>query len=273
MKVGRRANVLGGLWRHLKAQKAGDAALGMWVRALSYCADTGRQVLTKRDMATLMAGDKNGHRKLAALVESGLIDEVEGGHTPHDWLDHNPGLREVYAKRTRSEREANVRSDDGAMTPSVTPSVTLMVRNDAEQNQELTPPLSSLQSPVSRKDLTPIAPAADFPSEPPTERPTPDVVKAEYTRRFLAARACPPGWGHKQLEYVRTIAAWVDAMDGDATRLAGRLMDGFFRDPWAADKAFPLGALAGNPSKYFQAPSGAPGGSPLKTELLPRNRT
>lgn len=93
------------------------------------------------------------------------------------------------------------------------------------------------------------------PGEPEREESSYSLVRRRFTARFERARANPPGWGHKQVEHARALAAWLDATGGDAAVLLERLLDAFFRDAWAAEKAFPLGALAGNPSKYLSGPS------------------
>jgi hypothetical protein len=79
---GHYARVMGTLWRHTKTEEAGDAALGMLTRIWSHCADKGRPLLSQRDMAVIMAGDKNGPRKLKALLDARLLDRVEGGFAP-----------------------------------------------------------------------------------------------------------------------------------------------------------------------------------------------
>lgn len=138
---GHYARVMGTLHRHQKTEKAGDAALGMLVRIWSYCADTGRSLLTDRDMAVIMVRDKNGPRKLRQLIDARLLDRAEGGYAPHDWFDHNPGLKQSEPKvdnDNSSERESNVRDGES----NVTLNVTRNVRKSRQQNQQLETPLS-----------------------------------------------------------------------------------------------------------------------------------
>jgi hypothetical protein len=131
---------------------------------------------------------------------------------------------------------------------------------EAEAETEKNPPIPSLGGGTVRV-ANPAAPELE-PGEPPPAVPTHELVRRRFTTRYAQARANPPSWGPKQLEHARTLAQWLDETEGDAEVLLGRLLDGFFRDAWAAEKAFPLGALAGNPSKYLDAPSRPlPGGA------------
>jgi len=148
---GHYARLMGTLWRHKKPETAGDAALGMWMRMLSYCADVGRQVLSSREMAILMAGDKNGPRKLSALLKAGLVDRTEGGLTPHDWFDHNPGTRPSDAENgTRTQRDGE--GDAREREDNVTTNVTRIVRNGPEQSRVDKPPLSRPKTQEEEKE-------------------------------------------------------------------------------------------------------------------------
>lgn len=136
---GRYYRVMGTLWRHRKAEEAGDAALGLLMRIWSFCADQGEPLVSKRSMCMLMAHDKNGPRKLKALLESGLLEQTADGYIPHDVADHNPILRAPSRDVERDqERESNV--SDGES--NVTVNVTRNVSKPPENNQVLRPPLS-----------------------------------------------------------------------------------------------------------------------------------
>jgi len=49
------------------------------------------------------------------------------------------------------------------------------------------------------------------------------------------------------------VASWVDTHP-DGERALERALDGFFADPWAQSKGFPLGALANDPMRYANPP-------------------
>lgn len=82
---------------HAKALTAGNAALGLWVRCGSYCAQHLTDGFVPRRVVLLY-----GTAQLAAkLVEAGLWRAVEGGWSMHDYGDYNP-----TAERIRAERRA-----------------------------------------------------------------------------------------------------------------------------------------------------------------------
>lgn len=162
---GRYARLMGTLHRNLKTEAVGDAALGMLVRLWSYCADVGRHVLTDRDMGVIMVRDKNGPRKLKALLDAKLLEKVEGGYMPHDWFDHNPGLAgkdEPSSDASESERDQDRDEErESNVTGNVTSNVTGNVRKPDKQNQPLAPPLSDsgLRTQESLRETEDPAPA------------------------------------------------------------------------------------------------------------------
>ncbi|MGH3495064.1 MAG: hypothetical protein ACRDQ1_17770, partial [Sciscionella sp.] len=93
---------------HAKTLKAGNAALGLWVRCGSHCAQHLTDGFVPREIALLY-----GTTALAArLVEAGLWRPVDGGWAMHDYHDYNPSAEKVQAERhaatqrQRSAREA-----------------------------------------------------------------------------------------------------------------------------------------------------------------------
>jgi len=224
---GHYARVMGTLHRHLKAEKAGDAALGMLLRIWSYCADTGRAELSERDLAVIMVRDKNGPRKLKALLDAGLLDRTEGGYTPHDWFDHNPGidpLRESDVRPTRREREENVRDGEENATENVTGNVTRNVSRPAEQNQAVTPPLSRprTQDPGDKRENPP---------NPPGGLAADDRAPLDLPDAGARSLRQPPVGGAYAAE-VRDgwASAWHEAKAGTPPRLVG--------DVWASAVQF-----------------------------------
>jgi hypothetical protein len=89
--------------------------------------------------------------------------------------------------------------------------------------------------------------------EPEPEVSTAELVETAYKARYAMATGNPPGSSEKKRADYRAIASWVDEKNGDAKRIITTLMSGFFRDKWAQKKSFPLGALANEPGKYFNA--------------------
>lgn len=182
---GHYARLMGTLWRHKKPELAGDAALGMWCRMVSYCADVGRSVLSKREMAIIMAYDKNGPRKLSALLKAKLVDEVEGGYSPHDFYDHNPGIspstKDAQDADRDDEREEHVRDGEEHVTTNVTGIVTRNVSNDVEQKQLVRPP-SSRPRTQDPGDIPSLRSGGERASAPPAEGLTRPAVPESGVR-------------------------------------------------------------------------------------------
>lgn len=82
---------------HAKALKAGNPALGLWVRCGSYCAQHLTDGFIPRQVVLMY-----GNRALAAkLVEAGLWEVAQDGWRMHDYGLYNPS-----AERVRSDRDA-----------------------------------------------------------------------------------------------------------------------------------------------------------------------
>jgi hypothetical protein len=103
---------------HPKALKAGNAALGLWVRCGSYCAQHLTDGFIPREIALLY-----GTTSLASkLVAAGLWTVVQDGWKMHDWHGYNPTSDRVLAdrqaatERQRRAREAALSRRDNSVT-------------------------------------------------------------------------------------------------------------------------------------------------------------
>lgn len=138
-----------GLHSHPKALAAGTAALGLWVRCGSYCA----QHLTEGFIPAAVANMYGSRSMSSALVSAGLFRKVEGGFQMHDFLDRNPSREEVERDRAaaaerqkrarekaRESREKSLRDsrrDESVSHASVTPAVTVPpTRPDPTRKEE-----------------------------------------------------------------------------------------------------------------------------------------
>ncbi len=197
----------------------------------------------ERALAKFLSPDKYSRTK---EHEGRRIVEADRGWVLLNYLK----FREARGREVRKEQNRAAQAKRRAREKLTTADVSADLLT-TKQSQ----PRSAQEEEEAEAEILPVVPPG-LPDEPAPERSTIDVVRAEYSQRFLAARATPPGWGRRQVEHLRAVAAWVDEMGGDAERITARLMDGFFRDRWAVEKAFPLGALASNPSKYLGAAGG-----------------
>lgn len=92
---------------HPKAVAAGNAALGLWVRAGSWSSQQLREGFVPHHMIPTMGTISQAK----ALVKAGLWAEVDGGYQFHQWTERNPSRdqierdREAAAQRQRRARE------------------------------------------------------------------------------------------------------------------------------------------------------------------------
>lgn len=84
--------------RNKKFMKAGPAPSWLWVCGLAYCQEglTDGFIPTE---ALPYLGVKNAKQLTEHLVKAGLWDEVEGGWSVHDYLEHNRSASDVEAIR------------------------------------------------------------------------------------------------------------------------------------------------------------------------------
>lgn len=86
---------------HPKVSKAGLAAMGLWVKAGSWCA----QHLTDGfvpEYALSILTARRAHAE--ALVRSGLWIEVDGGWQFRDWLEYQPSKAHVEELREKRRK-------------------------------------------------------------------------------------------------------------------------------------------------------------------------
>lgn len=77
---------------HPKAMRAGNAAMGLWVRAGSWAAAHLTDGHVPSDLLTALGG-KRAHAD--ALVKAGLWDVEPDGYRFRDWLEYQPSAHDV----------------------------------------------------------------------------------------------------------------------------------------------------------------------------------
>jgi hypothetical protein len=94
------------LVQHPKILEAGDEAIGLWVRLLSYSA----RYLTDGKISYAAARAILGRRysPVRALLKTGLLEDNGEFYTIHNYLKYNPSRAETLTKRERDkERKAS----------------------------------------------------------------------------------------------------------------------------------------------------------------------
>jgi len=93
---------------HPKALEAGNEALGMWVRSMSYSC----QMLTGGFISNEIVLAMGGPKIAGKLVQARLWEIVEGGYQFHDWEQYQPCAETEKAKR---EETRKARSEAGKL--------------------------------------------------------------------------------------------------------------------------------------------------------------
>jgi hypothetical protein len=141
-------NVDDGFAFHHKAVKAGNAAIGLWTRAGSWCA----QQLTDGAVPEHMVAVLGTPAQAKRLVDSGLWIKTENGYQFHEWSTErrNPTKKEVLERRRKdADKKASARSAkaDKSASPqleTVSPQGTLPgFPEGVTQGVGSTPPLPS----------------------------------------------------------------------------------------------------------------------------------
>lgn len=89
-----------GLALHHKTVAAGNAAMGLWVRAGSWSMQTLSDGFIPDAIATTLG--TTGQAK--KLVEVGLWDRLPGGYAFHEWSDRQPTKAEIRQERADNAR-------------------------------------------------------------------------------------------------------------------------------------------------------------------------
>jgi hypothetical protein len=112
---------------HRKAIKAGNTALGLWVRAGSWCAHQLTDGQVPSEVLPLLGGSVEDAE---ALVSAGFWQQIEGGYQFYGWHDYQPTKADVEEERAKArERQKEWRKNkrnavSNAVTDSVTNAVT-----------------------------------------------------------------------------------------------------------------------------------------------------
>lgn len=96
---------------HAKVVRAGNSAMGLWVRAGSWSASQLTDGYVPADMIGVLGGKAADARR---LVEVGLWVNADGGYRFHQWDDRQPSRAETEKKRADwRERQRRARAPKG----------------------------------------------------------------------------------------------------------------------------------------------------------------
>lgn len=167
-----------GLFLHQKIIKAGNAAMGLWLRAGSWSAHHLTEGFIPDSVIEVLGTGTQRNK----LTKVGLWTEVEGGCQFHEWNERQPTRDEVADQRavwTDRKRKSRAKllgnsAENSAARPA-----------RASENLE-----SSASSQVSGMSHAPVTAPLPFPSLPIEEQETPTGSLARSPRRSRAVQ--PP---------------------------------------------------------------------------------
>lgn len=147
---------------HPKVLAAGNRAMGLWVRAGSWCAQQLTDGLVPRPLLTTLGGTPADAR---ALVEAGLWVVDGTGWRFHDWETYQPSRSDVESKRADArERMRSVRERRSREQSDNVPT------NDSDAFAESSPnPGPARPGPQSKHLLTLVSRLAAGDGPPPAE--------------------------------------------------------------------------------------------------------
>jgi len=126
---------------HHKTVAAGVPALGLWVRAGSWCAQTLTDGFVPEHMVPALAdGDVGLARR---LVEAGLWCRVKGGYAFHGWANYQPSRQSIEdrrAVRAAAGRLGGVRSGQVRRAQATKPEARVASNPEARASPLVEPP-------------------------------------------------------------------------------------------------------------------------------------
>lgn len=201
---------------HRKVLKAGNEALGAWIRMLTWCSDHLTDGAIPDDLALLIAGQQT---VIDRLVVSNLIELDQDGYRIHDYHDHNPtanevrshrdviteqkvasgkygGIRsgiarrsriEANAKQTRSTDEANAKQTTKHSASSLLP--VCFAENEAKRSPQPSP-IPILKDPNPAGSASPPAPVGQLEMEngepaKPSGKPDSAHLVSHYAEQWV----------------------------------------------------------------------------------------
>ena len=196
---------------HPKAMEAGNAALGLWVRAGSWCAAnlTGG-ALPRHMLGTLGAQLRDAKR----LVSAGLWCETESGYRFNDWDHYQPTKEQVTADREAArERQRKYRERQrNGVSNGVTDGVTNAVSNAAPSLPVLT---STSKASTSSTDVSDFDNFWDaYPKRVDkisARKAYAKAVKSGATPELLAAAAARYAQSTQDPKFTKHPSTWLNA--------------------------------------------------------------
>lgn len=89
-----------GFWSHPKVIAAGNAAIGLWIKAASYCAQHLTDGFVPDHVVPLLGGTRTQAQR---LLSAKLWQKADGGWVFHDWDDYQLSKEKVLKRRAAAK--------------------------------------------------------------------------------------------------------------------------------------------------------------------------
>lgn len=222
-------------WSHPKTLRAGNEAVGAFVRLVCYCSQYLTDGTVDADTALSIAGRP---KVLDKLVSVGLLERDGDSFLVHDYLSHHPSRAQVEAQReAKTQRQSRWRENASAQ-PKTSRSAGNVHRVDAS-----TAPSTDASQDASRDATRDDAPSHPIPSHPKEEELTSFVLREGASAPTDAPKG-KRGKGKREPEADvpppegTTARRVYDAIVGDR-ELSGCARPGDFATRVCADGAYP----------------------------------
>jgi hypothetical protein len=269
-------NVDDGFAFHRKTVRAGNAALGLWVRAGSWCAQQLTDGHVPAEMVEVLGTQAQANR----LVSAGLWFQVEDGYQFHEWTDsgRNPSRSEVLLRRKKeAEKKARAReanSGKAQVEAGCPPGTASGVPGGVPEGVRSTTPLpstpketDSLRESGPRKRGTRLP--ADFTVTAEmvswARSEAPDVDGRRATAAFIDHFQSAPGQKGVKRDWVAT---WRNWMRRDQTDIDRRHPRGAGPRQSSTDRAVAQAEMLKNNPNPDVLAAGGFGPPPMTPELL-----
>lgn len=204
---------------HPKVMQAGNSAMGLWVRAGSWCAQQLNDGVVPREIVTALGGND-----LVAddLVAAGLWHEHPKGYEFHEWEGRQPTRAEVEADREAArERQRQSRERRSDVTRDSRVSHDAPTRPDPTQSsKELSLGADAPTTKTKRGTRLPDDFAVSDEMRAWARENTPDVNESEHAKFCDYWRAQPGAKGVK-LDWVATWRNWMRRAQDDRASSRG----------------------------------------------------
>lgn len=182
---------------HHKTAKAGNAAMGLWVRAGSWCAAHLTDGFVPEHMVQLLGTTAQASK----LIKAGLWEEAEGGYVFHEWNEDGRQPRGTSVRESRkksAERQAAWRANH-------------------KQKPQLSVVSNGVTDPLVTALVTQVSPL-------PRPDPTRPVEKKKTSSSSARGTRLPDDWQPSK--------ALIDWWRTEFSHVDGKLETAKFRDFW-----------------------------------------